>query len=52
MKYSYLWFEISINTDVSVLRFYRYIGNIGKISMDILTKISMEWKLLKIHENV
>ena len=42
-------FEISINTDILVLRFYGYIKNISKISMNILTKISMEQKLLKNH---
>ena len=34
--------KISENTDISVIRFYGYIGNIGKISMDILTKISVD----------
>ena len=29
-----------------------YIENIEEISMDILTKISMKWKLFKIHENI
>ena len=28
-KSLWLWFEISINTDVSVLKFYGYIGDIG-----------------------
>ena len=30
--------KISVNTDISVIRFY---GNIGKISVDIFTKISV-----------
>ena len=34
--------------DISVLEFYGYIKNIGKISMDILTKISVKKKLTKI----
>ena len=43
MKKGYLelWFEISINTDILVLRFYGHIGNIGEILVDILTKISV-----------
>ena len=45
-------FEISVNTDISVLEFYRYIENIGEILVDILTKILVRWKLFKIHENV
>ena len=40
--------KISVITDISILGFYRYIGNIGKISMDILTKISIKRKLTKI----
>ena len=31
--------KISVNTDISVLEFYGYIGNIGIISEDIFTKI-------------
>ena len=41
-------FEIWINTNISILKFNGYIKNI----MDILTKISIEQKLFKIHENV
>ena len=37
--------KISVITDISVLGFY---GNIGKISVDILTKISVMKKLTKI----
>ena len=37
--------KISVITDISVLRFYGYIGN---ISADILEKISISLKLLKI----
>ena len=36
--------KISVNTDISVIRFYGNIGNIGnigKISVDIFTKISV-----------
>ena len=45
------WIEISINTDISVLEFYGYIRNIGEISMNIFTQISMRQKLSKIDEN-
>ena len=34
-------FEISVNTDISILGFYRYIRNIKEILVDILTKISI-----------
>ena len=37
--------------DISVLGFYGYIENINKILVDILTKISVERKLFKIHGN-
>ena len=43
--------KISVNTDILVLGFYEYIENIGEISVDILTKISMRRKLFKIHKN-
>ena len=33
--------KISVNTDISVIGFYRNIGNIGKISVDIFIKISV-----------
>ena len=33
--------KISVNTDISVIGFYENIGNIGKISVDIFTKISV-----------
>ena len=33
--------KISLNTDISVIGFYGNIGNIGKISVDIFTKISV-----------
>ena len=33
----YAMIKIWVNTDISVLRFYRYIGNIDKISVDIFT---------------
>ena len=36
--------KISVNTDISVIGFYeniKNIGNIGKISVDIFTKISV-----------
>ena len=40
--------KILVITNISVLGFYGYIENIGKISMDILTKISVKRKLTKI----
>ena len=36
--------KISVNTDISVIGFYGNIGNIGKISVDIFTKISVQLK--------
>ena len=33
--------KISVNTDISVIGFYGNIKNIGKISVDIFTKISV-----------
>ena len=39
--------KISVNTDISVLEFYGYIGNIGKILVNIFTKISVKQKLTK-----
>ena len=33
--------KISVNTDISVIGFYGNIRNIGKISLDIFTKISV-----------
>ena len=33
--------KISVNTDISVIEFYGNIENIGKISVDIFTKISV-----------
>ena len=36
--------KISVNTDISVIGFYENIGNIGKISVDIFTKISVQLK--------
>ena len=50
--YCHPWFEILVNTDISALEFYGYIGNIGEISMDILTKILVRGKLFKIHGNI
>ena len=32
-----LMMKISVSTDISVLRFYEYIGYIGDISVDIFT---------------
>ena len=43
--------KISVTTHTSVFRFYGYIENIEKISMDIFSQISMEQKLFKIHKN-
>ena len=37
----YARIKISVNTDISVIGFYGNIGNIGKISVDIFTKISV-----------
>ena len=42
------WIEILVNIDVSILGFYRYIGNIGEISVDIFTQILVRQKLSKI----
>ena len=36
--------KISVNTDISVIEFYGIIENIGKISVDIFTKISVRLK--------
>ena len=43
--------EILVNTDISVLGFYGYIGNIGEISVDIFHQISVRQKLSKIDGN-
>ena len=43
--------EVSVIMDILVLQFYGYIGNIGEISMNIFSQISVEKKLLKIHRN-
>ena len=45
------WIEILVNIDVSILGFYRYIGNIGEISVDIFTQILVRQKLSRIDEN-
>ena len=37
----YARIKISVNTDISVIGFYK---NIGKISVDIFTKISLQLK--------
>ena len=34
LQYLKAWFEILVNTDISIFEFYGYIGNIGKISVD------------------
>ena len=59
LQYLKAWFEILVNTDISILGFYEYVGNIGKISVnigkisvDILAKILVKQKLFKIHGNV
>ena len=44
-------FEILVNIDISILRFYGYIRNIGEISIDIFTQISVRRKLFKIDGN-
>ena len=40
--------EISVNTNISVLGFYGYMGNIEEISVDIFHQISVRQKLSKI----
>ena len=40
--------EISVFTDISVLRFYGYIENIGEISVDIFSQILMSENYLKL----
>ena len=40
--------KISVSTDISILRFYGYIGYIGDISVDIFTRISIYRKLTKV----
>ena len=44
-------FDISVNTNILILRFYGYIGNIEKISMDIFTQILVRQKSFKIDGN-
>ena len=44
-------FDISVNTNISILGFYGYIGNIKKISMDIFTQILVRQKSFKIDGN-
>ena len=41
------WKKISVITDISVLRFYGYIGYIGDISADILEKNIGRLKIVK-----
>ena len=41
IRYLHTRIKISVNTDISVIGFYGNIGNIGKISVDIFTKISV-----------
>ena len=41
------WKKISVITDISVFRFYRYIGYIGDISVDILGKNIGKVKIVK-----
>ena len=52
LQYLKAWFEILVNMNISILGFYGYIENIGKISVDILAKILVKQKLFKIHGNV
>ena len=42
---------ISVITNISVFRFYGYIKNIEKISVDIFSQISVERKWFKIYRN-
>ena len=51
MEYVLARIEISVFTDISVLRFYEYIEDIEEIPMDIFSQISIEWKLFKINRN-
>ena len=44
---SQAWKKISVITDISVLRFYGYIGYIGAISADILEKNIGRLKIVK-----
>ena len=48
----FLRLKISIMTDISVLRFYGYIGYIGDISVDILAQNIVVQKLIKSLGNV
>ena len=41
------WKKISVITDISVFRFYGYIGYIGDISVDILEKNIGKLKIVK-----
>ena len=41
LQYIYTMIKISVNMDILVIGFYGNIGNIGKISVDIFTKISV-----------
>ena len=44
--------KISVITDISVLRFYEYIGYIENISIDILTQNISDVKINKNSENI
>ena len=44
--------KISVITDISVLRFYEYIGYIENISIDILTQNIGDVKINKNSENI
>ena len=44
----YARIEISVFTDISVLRFYGYIENIGEISVAIFSQILMSENYLKL----
>ena len=50
--YQYVKMKILVNMEISILEFYGYIKIFNKISMNILTKILIRRKLIKIHENV
>ena len=49
--YSKPMMKILVITNISVLRFYGYIRNIEKISVDIFSQILVERKLFKIYRN-
>ena len=50
MSWLYSRMKISVITDISVIRFYGYIGYIGDISVDIIGRLKIvknSWKCKK-----